>query len=149
MTGPILPPGSYFVYYFLARDNVRCDRDGNYLNRSNEAGAGVIFEDLEEAKAYARAVAGINLKIGAGVYNSSWQVVAEFLHPDFVEQQRRATSPSRSLTWAAVLLVFGSLFLWWEVHSHWTLVIGFLIGTRLLLAGILRAARALAVIFKR
>jgi hypothetical protein len=40
-----------------------------------------------------------------------------------------------------VLLAAGSLFLLLEVRSQWTLMFGFLIGARLLLAGILKLAR--------
>jgi hypothetical protein len=133
-----IPAGSFLVYYFLARDRVRCDRAGQYLNGSNEAGT--LFPSLGEAEAFARSVAAMSSRIGSGVYNSSWQVVAEFVHDDFVQQQARANSPRRLFLWAGLLLTAGSVFLWLEVRSQWTLMFGFLIGARLLLAGILKLA---------
>ena len=109
------------------------------MNGSNEAG--VLFPSLEEAKVFARSVADMNPRIGSGVYNSSWKVVDEFVHDGFVQQQAKANSPGRLFLWAGVLLTAGSLFLWIEARSQWTLMFGFLIGARLLLAGILKLAR--------
>jgi hypothetical protein len=134
-----IPAGAFLVYYFLARDRVRCDRAGQFLNGSNEAGT--LFSSLEEAEAFARSVAALSPRIGSGIYNSSWQVVAEFVHDGFVQQQAKANSPGRLFLWASVLLAAGSLFLWLEVRSQWTLMFGFLIGARLLLAGILKLVR--------
>lgn len=134
-----IPAETFLVYYFLMRDRIRCAREGEFLNRSNEAGT--LFSSLAEAEAFAQSVAGRNPRIGSGVYNSSWKVVAEFVHDDFVQQQAKAHSPSRLFLWASVLLAAGSLFLWIEIRSGWTLMFGFLIGARLLLAGILRLAR--------
>ena len=133
-----IPAGAFLVYYFLARDRVRCDREGQFLNGSNEAG--ILFLSLEEAEVFARSVADINPRIGSGIYNSSWQVVAEFVHKDFIRQQAKANSPGHLFLWAGLLLIAGSLFLWLEVRSQWTLMFGFLIGARLLLAGILKLA---------
>jgi hypothetical protein len=100
-----------------------------------------LFSSLAEAEAFARSVAALSPRIGSGIYNNSWQVVAEFVHDGFVQQQAKANSPGRLFLWASVLLAAGSLFLWLEVRSQWTLMFGFLIGARLLLAGILKLAR--------
>ncbi|MBV9226641.1 MAG: hypothetical protein JOY85_21610 [Acidobacteriaceae bacterium] len=67
--------------------------------------------------------------------------MAEFVHDGFIQQQARANSRSRLLLWASLLLAAGSLFLWIEIRSGWALMFGFLIGARLLLAGVLRLAR--------
>ena len=134
-----IPAETFLVYYFLTRDRIRCDREGQFLNGSNEAGA--LFSSLEEAEAFAKSVAGRSPRIGSGVHNSSWKVVAEFVHDGFIQQQAKANSPSRLFLWASVLLAAGSLFLWIEIRSGWTLMFGFLIGARLLLAGVLRLAR--------
>jgi hypothetical protein len=134
-----IPPGAFLVYYFLARDRIRCDRAGQFLNGSNEAGT--LFSSWAEAEAFARSVADIDPRIGSGIYNSSWEVVAEFVHNAFVQQQAKANSPGRLFLWASLLLTAGSLFLWLEVRSGWTLMFGFLIGARLLLAGVLKLAK--------
>ena len=134
-----IPAGAFLVYYFLTRDRIRCDREGRFLDGSNEAG--ILFLSLEEAEAFARSAADINPRIGSGVYNSSWKVVAEYVHDSFIQQQAKANSPGRLLLWAGVLLITGSFFLWIEARSRWTLMFGFLIGARLLLAGMLKLAR--------
>jgi hypothetical protein len=142
-----IPNGSFFVYFFLVRDHIRCDRDGKCLDGSNQAG--MLFEHLPEAESYARSVADVDPRIGAGVYDSSWKVVAQFFHQDFLESQKKANSPSRLFVWATGLLALGGLFLWLEMRSGWTLIFGFLIGARFLLAGLFRAGRAFAALYQR
>jgi hypothetical protein len=137
-----IPAGTFLVCYFLTRDRIRCDRTGQFLNGANEAGT--LFGSWAEAEAFARFVADLDPRIGSGIYNSAWQVVAEFVHPRFVQQQAEAHRPSRVLLWASFLLMAGSLFLWLEVRSGWTLMFGFLIGARLLLAGLLKLAKGVS-----
>jgi hypothetical protein len=134
-----IPAQAFLVYYFLTRDHIQCDPEGKFLNGSNEAGT--LFPSLTEAEAFARSVADRSPRIGAGIYNSSWKVVAQFVNAGFVQQQAKAHSPGRLFLWAGALLVAGSIFLWIEVRSQWTLMFGFLIGSRLLLAGVLKLAR--------
>ena len=72
-----IPEGNFLVFYFLTRDHIRCDRDGKFLDGSNEAG--ILFESFGEAEALARSVSEISPRIGSGIYNSSWKILAEFL----------------------------------------------------------------------
>jgi hypothetical protein len=134
-----IPAGAFLVYYFLTQDRIRCDRAGQFLNGANEVGT--LFGSWAEAETFARSVADLDPRIGSGIYNSAWQVVAEFVHERFVQQQAEAHRPSRLFLWAGLLLTAGSLFLWLEVRSGWTLMFGFLIGARLLLAGLLKLAK--------
>jgi hypothetical protein len=136
-----IPAGEFLVYYFLTRDHVRCDRDGQFLNGSNEAGT--LFESLDQAKALAISVAGATPRIGAGVYSCSYKVVAEFLPEAFIRQQAAANSPTRLFLWAGALLVGGSAFMWIEVRSGWTAMFGFLIGSRLLVGSAFRFAKGM------
>jgi hypothetical protein len=131
-----IPKGHFLVYFFRTGDHVRCSRDGQFLNGSNNAG--VIFEQREEAQEYARQFADINPEIGAGVYDSSWKPIAEFVHEDFTRAQERAQAPQRLFLWGGLLLLAGAVLLWLEMRSEWTLIVGFLVGSRLLLAGGLR-----------
>ncbi len=136
-----IPADEFLVFYFLNRDQVRCDSKGNFLTGQNEAG--VLFHSLEEAKTFARAQADLSPRIGAGVYTSSWQIVAEFGSDEYVKQQARANSPARLLLIASALLICGSALIWLEIHSGWSAIVGFLIGSRLLLSGILKLGTGL------
>ncbi len=108
------------------------------MNGSNEAG--VLFPSIEEAEVFARSVADMSPRIGSGIYNSSWEVVTEFVHESLIQQRAKANNPGRLFLWAGALLIAGSLFLWIEARSRWTLMFGFLIGSRLLLSGVLKLA---------
>src|SRR5664279_718113 len=135
---PMIPQGSFVVYYFLTRDEIRCDPEGKFLNGSNEAG--MLFQSLPEAEAFARSAAKLSQRIGSGVYDSSWKVVARFVHERVARRQAKANAPARLFLWAAALLSMGTLLLWFEVRSGWTLIVGFLIGARFLLGGIVTLA---------
>jgi hypothetical protein len=136
-----IPPDRFLVYYFRTQDHVRCDRTGKFLDGTNEAGA--LFESMELAKTFAQSVANVTPQVGAGVFNAAYQPVAEFLHPAFLKKQKAAEAPSRLLLWAGALLVAGSAFLWYEIHSGWTAMFGFLIGSRLIFGGVMKAARGI------
>jgi hypothetical protein len=103
-----IPAEAFLVYYFLTQDHIRCDREGKFLNGSNEAGT--LFSSLGEAEAFARSVVDRSARIGAGIYNSSWKVVAQFVNDRFVQQQAKAHSPGRLSLWADALLRAGSIF---------------------------------------
>jgi hypothetical protein len=133
-----IPQEAFLVYYFLTRDDIRCDREGKFLNGSNEAG--MLFRSLREAEAFARSVAELSPRIGSGIYNSSWNVVGRFVHDRFTQQQAKANAPTRLFLWAAALLAVGTLLMWLEVRSGWRLIVGFLIGARLLLRGVVKLA---------
>ena len=142
-----IPEGEFLVTYFLAKEQIRCDPEGRFLNGSNQAG--VLFSSLEDADRFAREVASRGPRVGAAVSDSRWRPLAEYIHPEFRKQQDRAEAPGRMLLWATILVAAGSLFLYYEMRSGWTLIIGFLIGSRLLLSGIIKFARALHRVWQR
>jgi len=136
-----IPADHFLVYYFRTLDHARSNRAGEFLDGNNEAGT--LFQSFEFAKTFAQSVANARPQVGAGIYNSSYQPLTEFVHPRFLQKQEAANAPSRLLLWAGVLLVAGSLFLWFEIHSGWTVMFGFLIGSRLILGGVIKLARGL------
>jgi len=133
--------GSFLVYYFLAKDEVRCNPEGKYLDGSNEAGR--LHSTFEMAEYHAHSIAQNNLGIASGIYDSSWKIIATFLPESVIQQRAKANSPKRLLSWATVLLCAGSLLLWLEVRSGWTLLIGFLVGARLLVSGFIKLTSGL------
>src|SRR4051812_606619 len=71
-----IPAGEFLVYYFRWPENVRCDPAGTALNGQNEAGR--LFASLDEARAYASEKAKDPGKVGTGVYDHKWKILAQF-----------------------------------------------------------------------
>jgi hypothetical protein len=128
-----IPPGDFLVYHFRTRDHSRCDRSGKFLDGTNQSGS--LFESLPEAETFAIAEAKFSPAVGAGIFDHSWQVVAEFLPDDFIQKRDKANTPGRLFLLAGAMLIAGSAFLWMEIRSGWTVMFGFLIGSRLLFPG--------------
>jgi hypothetical protein len=136
-----IPGGEFLVYYFLTRDHIRCDRDGKFLDGHNDAG--YLFSRFPDAEVFAKTEADVSPRIGTGIYDSSYKILAQFVNEDFVRRQARANAPHRLFLWAAALILAGSGFMWLEVRSGWTVMFGFLIGARLLLSGLLKFAKGI------
>jgi hypothetical protein len=136
-----IPPEEFLVYHFLTRDHIRCDRNGKFLDGHNDAG--FLFHCFEDAEAFAKAEADVSPRIGTGIYNSAWKIVAEFVNEEFTRKQVKANTPQRLFLWATALTIVGSGFLWLEIRSGWTVMFGFIIGSRLLLSGFLKLAKGI------
>jgi hypothetical protein len=136
-----IPSWKYLVYSFRMPDYIRCDRHGESLNGSNVAG--YLFDSLEAAKVFAKRESNKTTKVGFGVYNSSWQILETYLSDEYKKRDSKANSPSRLFLWAAALLGIGTLLVWLDVRSSWSLVFGFLIGSRFLFAGFLKFGTAI------
>src|SRR3954453_11586245 len=141
--GTKIPGGEFLVYYYAAPDSIRCDPDGNALSGGNEAGR--LFHSLEDARAYAANKAKSSPKVGAGVYDDRWKILAQFPSEDSLRREGKDRQPGRLLLWSTALLFAGAMFLWWEIRSGWTAIVGFLIGSRLLLSGSLKFVEAIRV----
>ena len=109
----------------------------------------MLFLDRTDAEMYAKSIAQTNSRIGAGVYNNHYQTVSQFVSDTYVQQQARANSPSRLFLWTLLLLSAGSILIWIEIRSGWTLIFGFLIGSRLLLGAVFKGGKAIAALKKR
>lgn len=136
-----IPPGHFLVYAFTTRDHIRCDRYGKFLNGTNEAGS--LFESLDDAKDYASGEAEKSPNVGFGIYDSSYAIVGEYLSSAYKAKRQRAQTPGRLAFWASVMLMAGSALLWVEVRSGWTLMFGFLAGSRLIFSGCWKLGAAL------
>lgn len=133
-----ISPGEYLVYHFRAKDGVRCTPDGKMLDGFNEMG--YVFANLAEARQYCQWKVEENSKLGCVIYDHSWKVVQQFTNAQYMAQIRRAQSPQRRLLRGIVFLVLGSILLWLEVQHHWMLIIGFLVGARLAVSGVVHIA---------
>jgi len=139
--GAKIPHGEFLVYYFTSPDNVRCDPDGNALNGTNEAGR--LFESLDHARAHAAEKANSAGLVGAGVYDDRWRILVQFASQEFIRRETKRRQPVRLLLWSTALLFVGAILFWWEIRSGWTAIVGFLIGSRLLLSGTLKMGEAI------
>jgi hypothetical protein len=142
-----IPAREFLVYYFSSPDNVRCDSSGNPLNGQNEAGC--LFPSFDDARAYASEKARGTRNVGAGVYDQRWKILAQFANEEGLRKEEKRRQPGRLLLWSTVFLSGGALLLWWEIRSGWTAIVGFLIGSRLLLSGILKLAEAVSAARKQ
>jgi hypothetical protein len=87
--------------------------------------------------------------VGAGVYDQRWKIPAQFANEEGLRKEEKRRQPGRLLLWSTVFLSGGALLLWWEIRSGWTAIVGFLIGSRLLLSGILKLAEAVSAARKQ
>lgn len=134
-------PGQFLVFYFTARDHIRCDRDGNIGGPA--AQTTTAFDSLDAARAFALSEAEHSARIGVGIFNSAGQVIEEHWGESCCRKLARSQSPGRLAFWAGIMLLAGTLFLWWEARSGWTLMFGFLIGARLVFTGVMKSGAAL------
>jgi hypothetical protein len=134
-------PGEYLVYHFTVKDVVRCAPNGDALNGFNEIG--YAFEDLAAAQQYCQWKVNENPKLGCLVYDHCWKVVDQFTNAQYMAQIRRAKSPKRRLFRGIVFLVLGAVLIWLEDRHNWTLIIGFLVGARLAVGGVVHIALSL------
>jgi hypothetical protein len=139
--GVKIPSGEFLVYHFTSPDSVRCDPGGKALDGTNEAGR--LFHSLENARAYASEKANSPGLVGAGVYDDRWRIVAQFDSQESLRRETKRRQPGRLLLWSTALLFVGAILLWWEIRSGWTAIVGFLIGSRLLLSGTLKMGEAI------
>lgn len=142
-----IPAGQFLVYYIKGSENVRCDPNGNELDGRNEAGR--LFDTLEDARSYASKHAHLAGRVGAGVYDHRWRILAQFASEESLRREAKQRQPSRLLLWSAVLLLLGAVLLWWEVRSGWTAIIGFLVGSRFLFSGTVKLTQALHEVLKK
>src|SRR3982751_812503 len=100
--GTKIPRGEFLVYYYAAPDSIRCDPDGNALSDGNEAGR--LFQSLEDARAYAANKAKFAPKVGVGVYDDRWKILAQFPSADSLRREARECQSGRLLLWSTALL---------------------------------------------
>jgi hypothetical protein len=124
----------YLVYHFRAKDGVRCTPSGEMLNGFNEVG--YVFDDLSWVRQYCQEKIEQAPKLGCVVYGQQWKVVEQFTNPQYMAQIKRTQSPQRRLVRGLVFLAIGSFLIWLEDRHGWSLIVGFLVGARFAVGGI-------------
>lgn len=130
--------GEYLVYHFRAKDGVRCTPYGDMLDGFNEMG--YVFEDLTPARQYCEWKVNEDPKLGCVIYDQSWKVIAQFTNATYMAQVKRAQSPQRRLVRGILFLLLGSVLIWLEARQNWMLIVGFLVGARLAVGGVVQIA---------
>jgi len=129
-------PGEYSVYHFFAKSLVRCTPDGEMLNRSNELG--YVFGDLADAQRYCLWKVNENPKLACTIYDNDRKIADQIFNPKQLERVSRANAPKRQLFTGVLLLGAGSGLVWIDAKHDWMLIVGFLIGARLAVGGVVK-----------
>ncbi|HMF78378.1 MAG TPA: hypothetical protein VK604_22155 [Bryobacteraceae bacterium] len=129
-------PGEYLVYHFWPKNSVRCSPDGEALNAFNEVG--YVFDNLAAAQTYCQWKVSQNPELGCLIYDNRWTIVDKTVNPEYLKQLDRKNSPRRQLLWGVLSLVSGSALIWLDARHDWMLLVGFLIGARLAVGGIVK-----------
>ena len=129
-------PGKYLVYHFFAKSLIRCTPEGEMLSRDNEMG--YVFDSLADAQRYCQWKAQENPKLGCTIYDDRWKIADQILSTQHLENVKRANAPRRQLLIGTLFLISGSALVWADARRDWMLIIGFLIGARLAVGGVVQ-----------
>jgi hypothetical protein len=130
--------GEYAVYHFFAKSLVRCTPNGTMLDGSNEVG--YVFDGLADARRYCQWKVNGNPKLACTIYDAERKVVDQVYSSQHLHKISRANDPTRRLAIGMLQLVAGVALIWIDARHDWMLIIGFLVGARLAVGGIVKVA---------
>jgi hypothetical protein len=135
-----ISPGEYLVYHFSPKTSVRCAPNGDSLTSLNEMG--YVFDELADAERYCQSKVNESPKIGCLIYDNRWKIVDRIVNAGYAEKLERGKSPERQLLWGTLSFVAGIALIWLDARHDWMLIIGFLVGARLAVGGLVKLVLA-------
>ena len=139
--GPPMSPSQYAVFHFDIETMSMRNAQGEYLSAEEPP---LIFSTLDEARAYSTEKVAITPKLGCRIYNHRGETVESFSNPDVYNQHHGLPAAKRNLAIGAVCLAtgFGAVAL--DASLKWRLMIGVVLGVRLVWAGCTKTIDGLA-----
>ena len=131
----------YAVFHFDIKTMSMCTPNGKDLSGED---APLIFNTLEEARVYSEDNIAVTPALGCRVYNHQGESVASFCNPETYDRHHGLPAAKRNLAIGSACLAagFGAVAL--DAWFKWRLIVGVLLGIRLLLAGCTRMMDGIA-----
>lgn len=136
-----LAMGEFAVRYFDPKTNRVVGVDGTPA--SGHTDRVFIFSSIEAADAYCLAEIERRPAIGCLVHNDSAVIVRRHVHAERVAELARPPSRLSQILKGLLCLIGGGGLIWWDWSRRWTIMIGVLLGIRVVIAGIVYLYRGL------
>ena len=138
-----LSSSEFAVQHFDPISNLVLGLDGKLPNARNNIL--LVFGTIAEAEDYSAKKIESSPAIGCLIYNSRGRLVRSIRAPT----ARPRPPGAREILWGALFLLGGGLLLYFDIRAELTLIIGVLIGGRLIFAGISYLSRGIGGAIKR
>jgi hypothetical protein len=136
-----LVEGEFAVRYFDPKTNCVIGDDGKALAGYNDRV--LVITSLADADLHCARVVEGQPSTGCLIYGASGVLVRAHVHPDRSAELAKPPSRSSHLVKGLLLLLGGTALMWWDWSRRWTIMIGVLLGSRMLIAAAMFLWRAI------
>jgi hypothetical protein len=131
----------FAVRYFDPRTNCTVGSDGQPLDHRNNRV--LVFATRDDAERYCHAAIERTPKTGCLIYDSNGTLVSTHVDQRRAAELAKPPSRTRLLVKGLLLLMIGSALIWWDWNRRFTIMIGILLGIRMVVAALILFWRAL------
>lgn len=125
------------VIQFNAKTRIAVATDGRALASGSDDI--LIFRSLENAVAFSRTLVDKSPSLGCMIFNAREDLEQTIVNEEFDKKLRRPAG-KREVIFGILLMTGGILLILLDYHLNWFLMLGVIIGVRLLIGGVLQLA---------
>jgi hypothetical protein len=135
-----LAAGEFAVRYFDPSNNCMVGVDGGPIGNANDRV--LVFPSRDVAEQHCLQVINDRPAVGCLIYDSDGKFAGKHVNQARLAQLAEPPSNVRLLAKGILWLGIGSVLIWWDWSRRWTIMIGILVGIRLVITGIVLLSRA-------